>query len=308
MVENDKKMDSNEPVSSSTNTVHTENTRPYDWMVDGETVLSEIPVKYVLYIISSETTIGAIGSSGRTVNVGKTDIRKIIATDRRIAFMDKNGELFSDKLRAGRHSPYTPRQFFFYGKNTFNEYLGYISDHNQKIISDLRSKDPKFEKNFNEKGTVGSKRKLEEEGYITAIYFANALNLVTEKAYKKGGILRRKKILEPINGQPPGWFLKKKKKGIQIKATELNIRNIETNKVYADRGKNIMAHITDKKRFQQQPTDFFIRINNDQVDNVLKLVDSILGKILEMNDYKDKNAAKDAVYENYIKSDESEEQ
>ena len=88
---------------------------------------------------------------------------------------------------------------------------------------------------------------------------------------------------------------------------ELRVRNIEVSKAYADRGKNMMAHITDKKRYQLQPTDFFIRIDKNQIDDLLKLVDSISGKIAEMSDYTDKNVAKDLVFENYLKSDKPEE-
>lgn len=308
MVENDKEMDANESVNSGANTTHAQSIHPYNWMLDGESVLSEMPVKYVLYIMSRETTIRG-GLGGKSANYTKTDINKIIATDRRIVFINKRGELFNDKYRATPHSGRMPRQFFFYGKNTFDEYLGHMADHNKKIISDLSSKDPTFEKSFNEKGTVGDKGKLEAEGYINGVYFAYELSLITQKAYLKGSFLKRKvyQVLGPINGQPPAWFLKAKKKGIQIKAMELRVRNIEVSKAYADRGKNMMAHITDKKRYQLQPTDFFIRIDKNQIDDLLKLVDSISGKIAEMSDYTDKNVAKDLVFENYLKSDKPEE-
>lgn len=305
MVENDKKIDSNEVVNSIENVK--QSIPPYNWMLDGESVLTEMPVKYVLWIVSSSS-----GEGGRDINYSKADIKKIIVTDKRIVFLNKEGELSNDKWM--RRAKRTPRQFFFYDKNAFDKYMEYIRDHNQKIISDLRLKDPEFEENFNKRGPTGYNRKmlqaLQKEGYITSnVFFVNGLNLTTQKAYTHGHLkLGVYKVLEPINGQPPKWFVKKKKKGIQIKAIEVHLDRIRLSKALAESGHNIMSRFIDLKKFEFYPVDFFIRINQNQIDDVLKLVDSIIGKILEMSDaYTDKKAAKEAVYEKYFSQDKEEE-
>ena len=316
-MEIDKAMNSKESVNFSASAAHVQSVKPYNWMLDGESVLSEMPVKYAMYLVSTimqNNTTDTPHTLKRKPRFKpkKTDIAKIIATDRRIAFINKNGELYEDKVWGSPITSHCPRQFFFYGKDAFDEYLGYVSDHNQKIISDFKRQEPKFEEYFNKKGMIGKyMKKLRKEGYITSVYFANELNLTTQKDYLSGNVNKGKvyKVLHTLSGDTvaPTWFLDSRKKGIQIKAKELNLFMTEESKAYADRGKNIRARLAGASINQLMPTDFFIRINKNQIDDMTKLVNSISGKITEMDEYTDKGAAKDAIYEKYLRKDEQSE-
>lgn len=295
------------------NVLRKQTQKQYSWMLDGESVAIEIPVKHVIYLVRKRSRGQPGGHSSPEekiknkkkphMAVKKTNVTHIVVTDQRVIFTTK-GELFADKSY-GRFG-FPRRQFFFYDKDAFEKYLEYAAKNNERVISAFKNEHPKFAASYDKNGMSGTlvqmySTRLQKAGYISALFFIDSLQLGTEKEYKKGtmGKSLAGKLLKSLGPtQAMSGFFDGRKKGVNLGIKTLDLSKIERSNAYLERGKTVRAKLNNIGLIR--PTGFFLLPDKKHLDETVELINDIVDKVVEMKAFTDKDTAVEAVTEKYL--------
>jgi len=275
--------------------------KKYSWMMEGEQVVAEINLKYALTMRSKKDSSSPGSSKLKKERV--KGIKKAIATNYRIAYVNKNDELFSDK-KMTRYG-YSSRSFFFHDKNALEKFLAQTAERNQKIVEDYKKSNPKFAKADPSRGTFFRfAKKLIPLGYTADVYLLTAVVAATEKEYEQGNVgagFGKKLLKKTIGATPdPMGFFDGFKKGFAMQGKQLDIARAELTKTYKDKSANKRAALF--KFIAMRPAGFFLRPSRASAEDLQLLVSSIIGNVNEMEPYSDRNYAVES-YTKYLRTE-----
>jgi hypothetical protein len=278
----------------------------YAWMLEGEQVIATLPVRYALVIGSVHDSI--IGPSTSRVQPKKVKVKNIVATNYRLAYLDKSGELFTDKRREklGRNG----RQFFFYNKDAVEKYLFNVIKHNEQILEEYKKQNPKFADYYNKKHAPGKfSKKLFHEGYLTSVYLLDDVAEATEARFKKGSVNKGIIGTWAVNktSSRNASFVDRFRHGFALNGIELYLPSLESNKFLHDTGKNFLEGLTTLSVIGSgasvtRKAEFYIRPSKASAEQIGKLISSIMDDVVELRAYKDKKFIAET-YQNLARKD-----
>ncbi len=304
--------------SGSESLIRNREAKQYGWMFDGESVIAEIPVKEVIYLKpKKKSNQGSSPGFGAEkvknlkkpkMEVKKTDVATVVATDQRVVFLDKKGDLFEDG-GLDRIGAAVKRQFFFYNPTAFENYLAYAAKNNERVLEEYKQEHGRFAASFDKKGMAGTvaqmhSGKLRKAGYIDSVLFMEGFAFGTEKEYKKGTIGRGTayKILKSLGSvQAASSIFDSKKKGISLELKIVDLGTAELSNAYAEQGKNIRAKLSSSGLIR--PAGFFVLPEKGSADAAFKFANSIVDKVNDMATYAEKEAAMEAIARNFLRKE-----
>ncbi len=282
--------------------------KKYSWMFDGEQVIAELPVRYGMVIgLANEGIIGPAAARAKPQKA--KSVKRLIATNVRVAYTDESGQLFNDKKRAkvGRNG----RQFFFYDKNAFEDYLYNAIKHNSEIIENYKKSNKSFAK-FYDKNHIPGKfsKKLFKEGYITSVYVLNNVAPATEKTFKNSNVNKSagmKAAKYVVGAHRDTSFLDRFRKGFALNGTELYLPGMELNLNLTEEGKAPIAKLTNLTgklggdKASTRVAEFYVRPRKESSKDLEVLVNDLIAKADGMKAYADGNFAM-GEYQKYMRN------
>jgi hypothetical protein len=275
--------------------------RKYGWLLNGEEIITVLPVKYALTLSTVKS-----GHSSK-LKSSKLKVRSIVATNYRIAYLGIQGDLFFDKKKEKKG--HNGRQFFFYDKDALESYLSFAVKHNAEVVENYKKQNPKFAAYYDKTHTLGKfGKKLFQEGYITSIYVLNDVAETKESTFKKGhtnkSLAGRWVVNHSIGGSAN--LLDMFKHGFALNGYELYLPGFETNMVLKDSGtqKGFMnkLQLFGSRSKMLKKSDFYVRYKKDSAEDLRKFIDGIMDKIVDMRAYEDKSFAEET-YKNLARKD-----
>ncbi|MCL4387884.1 hypothetical protein M1567_01895 [Candidatus Marsarchaeota archaeon] len=276
-------------------------THEYKWLLNGEDVITVLPVKYGL-------TLSAVRSEHSSkLKSKKIKIRNIVATNYRVAYLDGQGELFFDKKKEkeGRNG----RQFFFYDKDALENYLSSAIKHNNEVVENYKKQNPKFAKYYDKTHIPGKfGKELFKQGYLASIYVLNDVAETKESAFKKGHVNKslagRWVVNHSISGSAN--LLDMFKHGFALNGSELYLPGFEMTMALEDPNTKGRA-LTKLQLFNSRSkgvrkSDLYVRYGKGSADDLKKFIESIMDKVVAMRAYEDKSFAQET-YKNLARKD-----